>query len=58
MWNECAELIESVYGGFVNWEEEFFECPECGEPIYKNDWILEDYLCPVCDFNFETGEHE
>ena len=35
-WYYVAQyIIEPVYGGYVDWEEEFFECPECGEPIYK-----------------------
>ena len=57
-WRYAAEYIEKHFGGYVDWEEEYFECPECGEPIYKDDW--NDYeswtICPVCDFDFTEGE--
>ena len=41
-WEKMAHLIEVNYGGHVDWDEEFFECPECGEPIYKCDWQAEE----------------
>lgn len=56
MWEINAKAVENVYGGFVDWEERFYNCPECGEPIYECDWEDEDlgcYLCPVCEFNGE-----
>lgn len=52
-WESNAKIVENVYGGQVDWQDEFFICPECGEPIYKCDWTpyeLEVALCPVCDF--------
>lgn len=55
-WEEIAFEIEEVYGGYVDWDERFFECPECGEPIYECDWSINDFIdkiCPVCDFNGE-----
>lgn len=67
MWEKNAEMVEKIYGGFVDWEERFYNCPECGEPIYEYDWPGEDlnyFICPVCDFygddktddcNYETG---
>ena len=60
-WYYVAQyIIEPVYGGYVDWEEEFFECPECGEPIYKCDYpyIDIDMICPVCEFMDESGENE
>ena len=55
-WEKIAHLIEVNYGGYVDWEERFFTCPECEEPIYECDWEDEDlidgrdyYICPVCE---------
>ena len=60
MWEKVAKIAYEVYGAHVDWEERFFECPECGEPIYKDDWEDVDFVfpedgfcCPVCDFLFE-----
>ena len=56
MWEINANEVFEVYGGYVDWEERFYECPECGEPIYECDWSdkeLNKYLCPVCEFNGE-----
>lgn len=59
-WEKAAAWCEETYGTYVDYEEELFECPECGEPIYKVDWL--DYgvwtVCPICCFNFATGEME
>lgn len=56
IWEQIAHLVEVNYGGFVNWDERFFECPECGESIYECDWDSTDlfdgrdyYICPVCE---------
>lgn len=52
-WEINAHIVEDVYGMHVDWEERFYECPECGEPIYECDWSAEDLeqeLCPVCGF--------
>lgn len=56
MWEANAKMVEEVYGGYVDWEERFYNCPECGEPIYECDWSneeLEAFLCPVCLFGTE-----
>ena len=37
----------------VDWDERFYICPECGEPVYEWDWTdeaLEEEFCPVCGF--------
>ena len=59
-WTKFAKYVSETYGAYVDWEEEFFECPECGEPIYSCDWGKEDLLtdvgdffCPVCESVFE-----
>ena len=56
MWEDNAKTVERLYGSFVDWEERFYLCPECGEPIYECDWFdedLEETLCPICGFEDE-----
>lgn len=51
-----ARYVEKVCGAYVDWTERFYECPECGEPIYEWDWTDKDLyysLCPICDFKEE-----
>ena len=51
-WYYVAQyIIELVYNGYVDLDEEFFYCPECGEPIYKCDYpyIELGMICPVCE---------
>ena len=58
-WEKIAHYVEKECGCQVDWDEEFFVCPECAEPIYKCDWVEEDYFmghkftgkayCPVCE---------
>lgn len=53
-WEKNAIEVRDTYGTHVDWEERFYECPECGEPIYECDWSereLEHYLCPICEDN-------
>lgn len=66
-WEQLALYCEETYGCYVDWDERFFECPECGEPIYECDWRDSDYYlgrkgndkmyCPVCE-NLLMGEEE
>lgn len=59
MWESNAVIVEGTYGGFVDWDERFYNCPECGEPIYECDWSdeeLSETLCPVCDFGKDEEE--
>ena len=57
-WFEASKIVTEEYGTQVDYEEEFFICPECGEPIYKEDTMefetgTEDgntfFICPVCE---------
>lgn len=55
-WEKRAREVVEVYGGYVDWEERFYECPECGEPIYEYDWTkgeLNEFICPICEFTEE-----
>lgn len=59
MWEKLAVYLENAYGAYVDWEERFYICPECGEGIYECDWDDEefcDYLCPVCELTEEKEE--
>ena len=56
IWEQMAHLVEVNYGCQVDWEERFFICPDCGEPIYECDWADSDlvsttdtFICPICD---------
>lgn len=52
-WEENAKYAEATFGVFVDWEERFYNCPYCGEPVYEEDWWktykLQKYLCPICE---------
>lgn len=57
-WEKNAEYAEEEYGSYVDWEECFYICPECGEPVYEGDWTdaeLKAYACPICEL-FELRE--
>ena len=55
-WYDIARECSEDYGSQVDYEEGFFVCPECGEPIYECDWSESElrnedgeYICPVCE---------
>lgn len=52
-WVDNAFWLDGENISFVNWEEEFYLCPECGEPIYRHDWTkaeLRNFVCPICEW--------
>ena len=54
MWEANAKYCAETFGTYVDWDERFYECPECGEPVYECDWEsaeLEKELCPICGFS-------
>lgn len=55
-WENAAVHCVSTYGVHVDDEESFFICPECGEPIYRDDYNeeLEGMFdcCPICGFEW------
>ncbi len=60
-WEQRATYLYTVYGVYVDWEERFYTCPECGEPVYECDWSddeLCDFLCPVCEWTEEEEKEE
>lgn len=54
-WEQAAKLCEQVYGCFVDYDENFFICPHCDEPIYAEDFVGENLeFCPVCEEWFDA----
>lgn len=51
-WERNARTVEEEYGVFVNWEERFYICPFCDEPVLEEDWSeeeLTEFYCPICE---------
>lgn len=49
-WEEAALYCKKTFGVYINWEERFFICPECEEPILEEDWKEENLVrCPICE---------
>lgn len=58
-WYRLAKYCDKTYNTYVDFDEEFFVCPECDEPIYSDDWREADFTlgrmytgkcyCPVCE---------
>lgn len=62
VWERNANHVAVTYGTHVDWEERFYECPSCGEPVYECDWQIEDlvkFICPICeDIDLEEEKEE
>ena len=51
-WEKNARLARAEYGAYVEWENRFYICPFCEEPVYEEDWSdeeLDEFLCPICE---------
>ena len=51
-WESNAMFVQKEYGAYVDWEEHFYNCPFCDEPVYEDDWSdeeLDEFLCPICE---------
>ena len=58
-WYEAAEYSEEVFGSYADYEGEYFNCCECGEPLYKGDFPNHDWkTCPICEYQFIEEEEE
>ena len=56
-WAVNAYIVDKFYGGYVDYDERFYICPNCEEPVYECDWSkkeFEDFVCPICEL--EGGE--
>lgn len=50
-WISNAKWIDYECGGYVNYEEKFYICPKCEEPVDADDWEDTEFaqkLCPLC----------
>lgn len=55
-WLQIAHLIEVNYDSLIDWNDRFFYCPKCHEPVYEDKWESEDdfldgynnFACPIC----------
>ena len=59
LWEKHAHYVENLYGAYVDWEERFYDCPFCSEPVYECDWDigdLDNFICPICEDNDEEEE--
>lgn len=51
-WEANAKEVED-YGGEVDWEQRYYLCLECGEPVYDGEWTrheLLEFFCPICEW--------
>ena len=56
-WITALKYCVREFGVHYGMEEGFFECPECGEPLLKEDWEDHDFnYCPICEINFYDCE--
>lgn len=61
MWELNARYVEKTFGSYVDWEERFYICPECDEPVYECDWSDDElgyFICPICEFTEEESEED
>lgn len=49
---EAGTYCEKEYGTTQDTKEDYFICPECGEPLLLKDWKHNWDFCPICGFEF------
>ena len=52
-WERNANMVAKDFGSYVDWDERYYICPDCGEVVYEEDWAdmdFEDFLCPICEY--------
>ena len=49
-WEKLATAVEkNGYDTEVNWDEEYFICPYCEEPVLECDFPRnKEFACPIC----------
>lgn len=53
-WELAAALVEEQ-GSECNYEEGYFICPHCNEPVFEGDWTDDQMfkdnsvICPICN---------
>ena len=67
IWEKVALKVQEETGVHIDWIDRFFECPECGEPIYEEDYnhiddyipdSYSNYICPVCEQEIAERERD
>lgn len=60
MWEDNANYVQYICGGHVDWDERFYICPECEEPVYECDWDEDELreICPICGFEGKDEDEE
>lgn len=50
-WEKNALFVREHFSTYIDWEERFYECPFCGEPVYECDWCeaLDTFICLICE---------
>jgi hypothetical protein len=69
-WKDFAKFMAGIYNTMSyiddpneDADDNVVYCPECGEPIYEEDYpeinyIDGCYVCPICESEFETDEND
>ena len=58
-WEKIARRVAHECGSYVDWDERFFQCPNCEDVVYEVDWDEDEYysededaegfICPICE---------
>lgn len=55
----AANFCYDTYGMRYNRDEDWFICPDCGEPLLYSDYSSSHWdECPVCDFKWFDNDDE